>query len=1015
MALYRRVIRLTGMVLVGLALVMTALLAGAQDGGLTDTFSDPAQPGWELSPEATIADGVLRVPGHGSASFETTAADFTLSIRARYASGQGEIVLSYRASDAGAYQTIIGPGYMVLGYTGSEPLGGGGFVPPEGWFEIGISTRGSQHTISIDGYPVLTAADTEHLSGGSMSFRVQGEGVVVEFDDFQLSPSPASQDDAACSGENSRIGITISTATLRETASTGSTALQSLAANTPLTLSATEEGETVTIGGTVSSRWYRVCAGESQGYIWSGLIKIDHPALHATWERTGGPPGGLGYDIRYNFADPNVWYVTDNFAGVHISTDDGYTWQTSNTGIPAQLGPTGDWRPIFCLTVDPHNPQIVWAGTDVTGHIYKSTDGGHTWVQKDNGVVNEWDELSFRGFTIDPRSSDIVYAMGESSIVALGGHEIWSLGDGGVVYKTTDGGETWVKIWDGGTPSALARYLWSDPRDPDVLYVSTGIYDRGAVGQSAAYDSVSDPWGGLGILKSTDGGQSWRILGKDNGLEGLYVGSLYMDPENPDVLLAAVGHEMGAVQRERVRTQGGSPAGIYRTADGGETWEHVYQPPKEHGHEEFSAVEFCPNDPDIAYAGSANAIYRSEDAGQTWTMVSGQTGVWGPPGIRAGWPIDLQCDPRDPDRLFANNYMGGAFLSEDGGVTWINASQGYTGAQVFQVAADPVDPARLYVVARSGGWRSDDGGTTWIGLRNLPPQGAPGLSEWGTIAVDPANPDHVLSVDADTTLIMESSDGGTTWAFHQPSGSINGSAATFAFAPSDPSIVYAGYGSVWCTRPERACPPEGGIAVSLNGGQTWTVLNGALSRVTVADLAVDPANPRIVYAAAEETGLFKSVDGGSTWTQLDFGSVTTGLITDTDLLASRERVQAVAVDPADPQHVLAALLGMGVFSSRDGGQTWQSAYAGLEPNGSIHDLLFDPSDPQVVYAADHSSGVYCSTNGGVTWEKINAGLDNRAAMTVGLSAGGHYLYLGTDGEGVYRMHLTGASPAAPRE
>jgi photosystem II stability/assembly factor-like uncharacterized protein len=69
----------------------------------------------------------------------------------------------------------------------------------------------------------------------------------------------------------------------------------------------------------------------------------------------------------------------------------------------------------------------------------------------------------------------------------------------------------------------------------------------------------------------------------------------------------------------------------------------------------------------------------------------------------------------------------------------------------------------------------------------------------------------------------------------------------------------------------------------------------------------------------------------------------------------------------------------------------------------------------VVYAADHSSGVYCSTNGGVTWEKINAGLDNRAAMTVGLSAGGHYLYLGTDGEGVYRMHLTGASPAAPRE
>ena len=89
----------------------------------------------------------------------------------------------------------------------------------------------------------------------------------------------------------------------------------------------------------------------------------------------------------------------------------------------------------------------------------------------------------------------------------------------------------------------------------------------------------------------------------------------------------------------------------------------------------------------------------------------------------------------------------------------------------------------------------------------------------------------------------------------------------------------------------------------------------------------------------------------------------------------------------------------------DGGQTWQSAYAGLEPNGSIHVLLFDPSDPQVVYAADHFSGVYCSTDGGLTWIKINSGLDNRAAMTVSLSAGGQYIYVGTDGEGVYRMHL----------
>ena len=221
--------------------------------------------------------------------------------------------------------------------------------------------------------------------------------------------------------------------------------------------------------------------------------------------------------------------------------------------------------------------------------------------------------------------------MGETSIVALGGHLIWSQGDGGVIYKTTDGGESWIKIWDGGTPSALARYMWINPANPDVIYVSTGIFDRGTVNESTDYNTDIDPWGGLGILKSTDGGQTWRILGKDNGLEGLYVGSLYMHPQNPDILLAAIGHEMGFAQINHLLEEGNSPAGIYRTNDGGETWTHVVEPPADRPNEEFSAVEFCTSDPkNIAYAGSAAAIYRSTDAGVTWTQMT-PSDVWGPP------------------------------------------------------------------------------------------------------------------------------------------------------------------------------------------------------------------------------------------------------------------------------------------------------------------------------------------------------------------------------------------------
>jgi len=762
------------------------------------------------------------------------------------------------------------------------------------------------------------------------------------------------------------------------------------------------------LGGTVEIDDLSVLVGGEAG---QPAQQIPPEATDLAWIRTGGPPGGLGYDIRYNFSDPNVWYVTDNFAGVHISYDNGHTWQPSNAGISAQLGPTGDWRPIFSLTVDPHNPQIIWAGTDVTGHIYRSTDAGKTWEPRDNGIANEWDELTFRGFTIDPRSSDIVYAMGESSIVALGGHKIWSLGDGGVVYRTADGGEHWSKIWDGGIPSALARYMWIDPDNPDTLYVSTGIYDRGAVGQSEDYHTDPDPWGGLGILKSTDGGQTWRILGMENGLEGLYIGSLYMHPQNPEILLAAVGHEMGFAQIDRLRQEGQSPAGIYRTSDGGEVWNHVYEPPVERVYEEFSAVEFCASDPNIAYAGSALAIYRSEDAGLTWTKTTPGDN-WGPPGVRAGWPIDLQCDPRNTNRLFANNYQGGAFLSEDGGRTWINASQGYTGAQMFNIAVDPRDPARVYVIGRSGGWRSDDGGTIWQGLRNFTPgEPQPILAEWGTIALNPANPDQVWASDGDGPVIIESQNRGASWTLHVPPEGVQGTVLSYAFTAADPNVMYAGYGDLGCLRSDAPCAPTGGVIVSEDRGQTWRLsADEALLQATIAELAVDPGNPQIVYAAAAESGLYKTMDGGTTWAQIDLSTLSNPTVLDPDMLIAPQRVQAVAIDPANSQHLLIGVQFLGIFASNDGGQTWQAAYAGLEPNGSIHDIVFDPINPQVAYASDRASGVYRSADSGQTWLRFNAGLNNRAAMWLAITVDGQHLYVSTDGEGVYRLDVNGLPP-----
>lgn len=742
------------------------------------------------------------------------------------------------------------------------------------------------------------------------------------------------------------------------------------------------------------------------------LAAAPRAAATPAWQILGGPPGGLGYDIRYDFSDPETWYVTDNFAGVHKSIDHGRTWLASNSGIPKQAGPSGDWRPIFSLTVDPHNPAIVWAGTDRTGHLYRSTDSGLTWEERDNGITIEHSALSFRGITVDPVFEDTVYAMGETLDASLGGGTIWGTGDGGVVYKSTDAGENWVKIWDGGMPSALARYLWINPRNPgdpddDILFVSTGIFDRGGVGFGDP-ETDPDPFGGLGILRSFDSGQTWELLGEANGLEMLLFGSLYMHPLDPMVLLAAAGHEMGPVQIAYLQSIGHSPAGIYRTEDGGDTWVHVLEPPVERVNEEFSAVEMCLTDPNVAYAGSAKAVYRSLDGGMTWELRAGGTTLtWGPPGVRAGWPIDLQCDPLDTDVLFANNYQGGNFVSHDGGATWENASDGYSGAQMRTVAVDPREPAWVYAQGRSGMWRTEDGGTSWYGLR-YPSADCPcTINEGVTLALDPANPDHVLAGDVDCVDLLVSENGGLEWHVHDLPEGRAAPISAMAFAPSDPSYVYLGVGEPLCRDMNMFCtvyPSGAGVIVSSDGGESWQWSEDtSLETWSVTDLAVHPLDPMVVYAAATIGGLFRTSDGGGTWTALPIE----------DLPLDSE-VRSVAIDPANPEHLLVGTRLAGVYSSSDGGLTWDWSGSGMEPNSVPQDLLFVPEEPSVVFLADQLSGVFRSDDGGATWLALTDGMESRSVVNLSLSTDGQHLYAATNGHGVYRLDLNGEPPLQPR-
>lgn len=720
----------------------------------------------------------------------------------------------------------------------------------------------------------------------------------------------------------------------------------------------------------------------------------------AVWEKTGGPLGGLGYDVRIDPKDKSVMFVTDNPSGVNKSVDCGNTWIQANTGITTRTGSSSDDIPIFSLTIDPNKPDIVWAGTQTSRGIFKSLNCGETWTKMDDGVVED-NEITFRGFAVKPGDSDTIFAAAEIDVNLFG---VEFARQKGKIYKTTDGGEKWRCVWEGGS---LARVIIFDPIDPDIMYASTGIFDREAYNME-----------GEGVLKSTDGGETWTNI--NSGLKNLFVGFLEMHPTDHNTLICAAGNNTYL-----------DGLGIYITQDGGNSWKKILD--GDPG-VPFTVVTYSPSDPKVIYAGAPYAFFRSNDGGKTWQRFTKEGGSYGPPGVRAGFPISAAVDPDDPMVIYVNNYGGGVFKSVDGAETWIESSSGYTGANLHQVIVSPDDADTVFVVGRSGPYVSTDGGESWSGMA-YPPMVE---TEWYDITVCPTNSQLMLCADEFMGYMYRSTDGGKTWQIVVDSGRNGGESdavtnrngfKAIEFASSNNNVVYAGM------RKDRNAidggtymGPSYGMFKSDDGGITWTEINNGLENTSknINCIAVHPTDENIVYIGTYQDGVFKSIDGGQSW-----GAASNGLMS--------EDVRSLAIDSDNPDIVYAGLgNGVGLYKTEDGGQSWHATSDGIvvecpsylqrigqvnpgisleKPNRTvgidyastpwtlISSIVICPSDPDIIFVSDYQRGVYMTTTGGESWVAINGGLDYKAVTSLALSADEKVLYASTSGNGVYRLEL----------
>jgi photosystem II stability/assembly factor-like uncharacterized protein len=521
----------------------------------------------------------------------------------------------------------------------------------------------------------------------------------------------------------------------------------------------------------------------------------------------------------------------------------------------------------------------------------------------------------------------------------------------GGVWKTTDFGRTWKPIFD-SAPTGSVGDVAVSLSNPNIIYVGTGE------GLHRPDLAVGD-----GMFKSTDGGSSWKHIGLKDAQQ---IGRVIVHPTNPDIVFAAVlGHPYGA-NEER---------GVFRTRDGGNTWEKVLYINHNTGAIE---IEFDPSNPNTiitdlwehregpwengSFLGKNNGLFKSTDGGSTWNKIG--TGL--PTADQGLGRIGFGMAPSNPKIVFATvdaRDGGGIYKSEDGGENWIRVSTDRRlwgrGGDFAEIRVHPKNPDVVFV-ANTAAYRSTDGGKTWMSFK-----GAPGGDDYHRIWINPIQPEIMLFA-ADQGAVV-TVNGGKSWSswLNQPTSQLYHISTDNQF----PYWVYGGQQESGAI----------GTASRGNGGQISMRDWMGVGADEYAYVAADPKNPDIIY--------------GGRVTKFNKKTGQTQNVSPEALRSGQYRMlrtMPLLFHPADDEMLLFATNVL--WKTKTGGESWgiispdltrkQTAVPNsigdfkteslnsMPQRGVIYSVSGSPKNKDIIWAGTDDGLVHVTRDGGKTWKDV---------------------------------------------